>query len=118
MEGRDSGNRINPSSRATPGGPRWAISVDLKAAKMVAPYKGGEYYRSVYFSKASAVEEDHSKSSDDKTRISREPDVEGEPTNAKGHDVASAVSLVNKLKQKGGSRRDTNHEKDMSRPKK
>ena len=61
---------------------------------MVAPYKRGEYYRSVYFSKASAVEEDHSKSPDDKTRISREPDVVGELINAKGHNVASAVSLV------------------------
>ena len=84
----------------------------------MAPYKRIEYYRIVYFSKASTVEEDHSKSSDDKTRISREPDVEGEPTNTKGHNVDSAVSLVNKLNQNGGSRRDTNHEKDMSPPKK
>ena len=84
----------------------------------MAPYKRGEYYRSVYYSKASTVKEDHSKSSDDETRISREPDVEGVPTNAKGHNVASAVSLVNKLKEKGGSRRDTKHEKDTSPPKK
>ena len=83
---------------------------------MVAPYKRGEYYRSVYFSKASTVKEDHSKSSDDETRISREPDVEDVPTNAKGHNVASAVSLANKLKQEGGSRRDTNHEKDIYEP--
>ena len=55
----------------------------LLARKIVAPYKRGEYYRSVYLSKASTFKEDHSKSSDDETRISREPDVEGEPTNAK-----------------------------------
>ena len=68
---------FSASKRLSPGHPsRWAISVDLKPAKMVSPYKRGEYYRSVYFSKASAVKEDHSKSSDDKTRISREPDVE------------------------------------------
>ena len=83
----------------------------------MAPYKRGEYHRSVYFSKASTVKEDHNKSPDDETRIAREPNVEGEPTNAKGHNVASAVSHVNKRKQKGGFRRDTNSKKDMSPPK-
>ena len=71
------------SKRLSQGHPsRSAISVDLKPAKMVALYKRIEYYRIVYLSKASAVEEDHSKLSDDKTRILRELDVEGEPTNA------------------------------------
>ena len=83
---------------------------------MAGPYKRGESYRSVYLSNASTVEEDHSKSSDDETRVSIEPDVESEPRNTKEQNVASAVSLVNK--RKGGSRRDTNHEKDMSAPKK
>ena len=85
---------------------------------MAAPYKRGEYYRSVYLSNASTVKEDHRKSSDDETRVSIEPDVESEPRNTKEQNVSSAVSLVNKRKLKGGSRRDTNHEKDMSAPKK
>ena len=54
------------SKRLSQGHPsRSAISVDLKPAKMVAPYKRIEYYRTVYLSKASAVEEDHNKLSDD-----------------------------------------------------
>ena len=50
---------------------------------------------------AFTVKEDHSKSSDDETRISREPDVEGEPTNAKEQNVVSSVSLgTNENKKK------------------
>ncbi|KAJ7360007.1 hypothetical protein OS493_019094 [Desmophyllum pertusum] len=89
---------------------------------MAAPYKRGEHFRRVYLSKASTVEEDHSKSSDNETRISREPDiddiggvVEGEPRNAKEPNVASAVSLVNARKRKGSSRRDINHKKDCKK---
>ena len=88
---------------------------------MAAPYKRGEYFRRVYLSKASTAEEDHSKSSDDETRISREPDiddigcvVEGESRNAKEPNLASAVSLsVNARKRKGSSGRDINDEKGL-----
>ena len=53
---------------------------------MAVACKRCKYFRRVYFSKATTVEEDHSKLSDDETRDSREPDihdfsgvVEGEP---------------------------------------
>ena len=91
---------------------------------MSAPYNRGEYFRNGYLSKGSSVEEDHSKLSDDETRISRELDiddiggaVEGEPRHAKGPNVASAVSLMNARKRKGSSRRNINHEKDIRPPK-
>ena len=66
---------------------------------MVAPYKRGEYFCNGYLSKASNVEEDQSKSSNDETRLSRETDiddigsvVESKPRNAKEPDIASAES--------------------------
>ena len=66
---------------------------------MVAPYKRGEYFRNGYLPKASTVEEDHSKSSDDETRLSRETDiddigsvVESEPRNAKEQEITSSES--------------------------
>ena len=89
---------------------------------MAAPHKRGEYFRRVYLSKASTVEEDHSKSSDNETRVAREPDiddiggvVEGEPRNAKEPNVACAVSLVNAGKRKGSSRRDTTTRKTVKK---
>ena len=54
---------------------RRAFSVDLKTHAN-APYKRGDYFRRVYSSKASTVEEDLSKSSDDETRVSRELDID------------------------------------------
>ena len=72
---------------------------------MAAPYNRDDYFRRVYLSKASTVEEGHSKSSDDETRVSIHSDidniggvVEGEPRNAKEPNVASAVSLENTRK--------------------
>ena len=87
---------------------------------MAAPYKHAECFRRVYLSKASTVEEDRSKSSDDETRFSRETDiddiggvVEGEARNAKKPNVAIAVSLVNARKQKESSGRDINYEERL-----
>ena len=81
------------------------------------------YFRNGYLSKASTVNEDHSKSSDDEARICREPDindtydvVEGEPRHEKEPNVTSAMSLANAQKRNGSSQR-VNHEKDASLPK-
>ena len=88
---------------------------------MTAPYKRGKHFRHVHLSKVSTVEEDHSKSSDDETRISREPDindiggvVEGEPSNAKEPNIISTVSIVSAQKRKGSFGGDINHEKDVN----
>lgn len=85
--------------------------------KMAAPYKHGKHFRCAFPSKASTVKEDHSKSSEDDTRIPRKPDIddiggffEDEPRNVKEPNVASAVILVNAQKRNGSSERDINHE--------
>ena len=81
---------------------------------MVAPYKRGEYFRNGYLSKASTVEEDHSKSSDDETRLSRETDIDDIGSvvevsqEMRKNWTSPTLSLVNARKRKASSRRDIN----------